>query len=343
MIEAVVDLDALSDKELLATRLCDLPISIERSELAERIAQLFAELEVKGLSFRPDCYLGDEWFSPENVPAIAIPFYLAHPRLKALEETMMMEVEGGTPAWCQRLLRHECGHAIEHAYRLHNKKGRRELFGPRSADYDPDTYRPHPYSKSFVRHLPNWYAQAHPDEDWAETFAVWLDPHTDWNRDYKGWKALAKLEFVDAVMRQVGRKPATVRDGKHEYELRSLRFTLDTFYKRRRRLYASDSPAFYDPDLRKLFAADAGDKPVGRKSAAAFLKRRKRQVLDSVSRWTGEHKVTIEILLKKLTDRAEALGLVLAKEDAETSIEVTAYLATLVTHYRFTGKFKRSV
>ena len=246
-------------------------------------------------------------------------------------------------SWCQRLLRHECGHAIEHAYDLHKKKRRREIFGPRSAEYDPDTYRPHPYSRSYVHHLPNWYAQAHPDEDWAETFAVWLDPHADWRRDYRGWKALEKLEFVEEVMAQVGARPALVTSGKKEYEVSSLRFTLDTFYKRRRKLYASDSPGFYDPDLRRIFAATPGEKPASRKSAAAFLRRRKKNFLDSVSLWTGEKKVTIEILLKKLIDRTDALSLVLAKEEGETSIEVTAYLATLVTHYRFTGKFKRSV
>lgn len=337
-------LETWSDEDLLATRLCDLPIAIEGSELVPRIEQLAAELEGRGLVFRPAFYLGDEWFSPEGVPAIAIPFYLAHPRLKALEEKMMMEVEGGSPEWCQRLLRHECGHAIEHAYGLHKARKRRELFGPRSADYDPDSYRPHPYSKSFVRHLPNWYAQAHPDEDWAETFAVWLDPAIDWRRQYKGWRALAKLEYVEEVISKIGRKPPPVSDGKHEYALSKLRFTLDTFYKRRRRLYATDSPDFYDNDLRRLFAALEGESKVPtRKGAAAFLRRHKRALLISVSRWTGERKVTIELLLKKLIDRTQTLSLVLAREEDVTIVEVTAYLATLVTNYRFTGRFKRSV
>lgn len=337
-------LETWSDEELLAARLCDLPIALAGSDLEARIAQLATELDGKGLAFRPELYLGDEWFSPEGVPAIAIPFYLAHPRLKALEEKMMMEVEGGTPEWCQRLLRHECGHAIEHAYVLHRAKKRRELFGPRSANYDPDSYRPQPYSKSFVRNLPNWYAQAHPDEDWAETFAVWLDPATDWRKQYRGWKALAKLEYVNEVMTRIGRTAAKVTAGPHEYDIKTLRYTLDTFYKRRRRLYATDSPAFYDPDLRRLFAAAEGEqKAATRRSAAAFLRRHRQALLDSVSRWTGEKKVTVEILLKRLIDRADALSLVLARDESVTAVEVTAWLATLVTHYQFTGRFKRTL
>ena len=124
------------------------------------------------------CYLGDEWFSPAGSPAIAIPFYLAHPRLKTLEMHQMLQVEGGTPEWCQQLLRHESGHAIDHAYRFSSRDDWHAVFGSPETEYSPETYQPRPYSKGFVRNLPNWYAQAHPDEDFAETFAVWLSHDT---------------------------------------------------------------------------------------------------------------------------------------------------------------------
>jgi Putative zinc-binding metallo-peptidase len=332
--------ETLADEELLRVRICDLRVNIAESELEPRVQQLYAELEARSLALRPVCYLGDEWFSPEGVPAISIPFYLAHPRLKALEQSMLMEVEGGDPAWCQRLLRHECGHAIDHAFSLQKRRRRRELFGPNSADYDPNTYRPQPYSKSFVQNLPKWYAQAHPDEDWAETFAVWLDPESDWKKRYRGWKALAKLEYMDEVMRRLAGKTPRVSDGPHDYEIRQLRTTLGGYYKKRKRLYAADAPDFYDRDLRKLFGS--GPSP-SRRSAAAFMRRRRKQITDCVSRWTGERKITIESLTKKLTERAETLGLLLARDEADVSTDVAAYLATLVSHYRFTGKFKRSV
>jgi hypothetical protein len=237
-------------------------------------------------------------------------------------------------------LRHECGHAIEHAFELHKRRRRKELFGARTSDYDPEVYRPQPYSKSFVHNLPNWYAQAHPDEDWAETFAVWLDPDSDWRKRYRGWKALSKLEYVDELMRELAGKPPKINSGAREGEVKRLKSTLASFYKRRKRDYAEDMPDFHDRDLRELFGA--GDSPT-RRTAAAFLRRHRKQIIDCVSRWTSERKVTIELLTKKLTERSEALGLTLARDEAEVSTDVAAYLATLVTTYRFTGKFQRSV
>jgi len=330
----------LPEAELLAVRICNLNVTIAGTELEARVGQLYAELEARSLAVRPPCYLGDEWFSPEDVPAISIPFYLAHPRLKSLEQKMMMEVEGGDPEWCQRLLRHECGHAIEHAFNLHKRRRRKDLFGPRSSDYDPYTYRPHPYSKSFVQNLPNWYAQAHPDEDWAETFAVWLDPASDWRKRYRSWKALPKLEYVDEVMTALKGKPPQVRRRRRDRELRTIQATLGNFYRMRKKRFAADAPDFYDADLRRLFGPSG---ELTRRTAAVFLRRHQKRIVDCVSRWTNEKKVTIELMTRKLTARAETLGLMIGRDEMEITTDVVAYLATLVTHYRFTGKFQRSV
>src|SRR5438445_11012067 len=237
----------LPDNDLLKMRICDLYVRIHGSELEERIQQLYHELEARGLPFRPDCYLGDEWFSPEGSPVIAIPFYLAHPRLKHLELDQMLEVEGGTSEWCMQILRHECGHAYDHAYQFSSTEAWVEMFGNREVEYEPETYRPRPYSKSFVRHLPNWYAQAHPDEDFAETFAVWLaTPPDDWRQRYRGWKAIEKLEYVDKLMNEASGRHPTVTGGRRISEARKLRKTLAHYYAARRKLYAEDFPDFYE-------------------------------------------------------------------------------------------------
>ncbi len=333
---------SLPDAELLAMRICDLPIQIEGSAIQPHLDQLSAELDARGIRFRPRFYLGDEWFSPEDVPAVAIPFYFAHPRLLALEQEMMLEVEGGDPKWFQKLLRHECGHAIEHAYQLHLRRRRQELFGKRTVEYDPDTYRPHPYSRSFVRNLPNWYSQAHPDEDFAETFAVWLDPGVDWRKQYAGWKALQKLEYVDELMLDIRGRPPRVTGGRLQSQASRLRSTLETFYRKRRKLYATDAPDFYDRDLRRIFEAAEGAPP-GTRGADAYMRRNRRAMIDSVARWTGERKVTIEHLVRRLMERAAELNLKVGRDEMRTSMEVSAYLATLVSNYRFTGKFKRNV
>src|ERR687895_991861 len=197
------------DEKLLDLRICDLKVTIEGSILEDRIADLQRELDARSLTFQPHFWLSGEWFSPDGVPGVAIPFYLAHPRLEKLERSQMLEVEGGTPEWCMKILRHEAGHAIDNAYRLRTRLRRQRVFGPSYIQY-PDYYTPKPYSKSYVLHLDSWYAQSHPDEDFAETFAVWLKPDSQWRERYDDWPAIKKLEYVDVLMRELAGKPMLV-------------------------------------------------------------------------------------------------------------------------------------
>ena len=171
-----VDWASLPDDKLLDVRMCDLGVTIEGTELEARIATINGELSARGIKyFRPRYWLSDEWFTPDGVPGVAIPFYLAHPRLAKLELAQMLEVEGADELGCLRILRHEVGHALDNAYAVRRRPTRRRLFGNPATEY-PEYYTPKPYSKSYVHHLDHWYAQSHPDEDFAETFAVWLDP-----------------------------------------------------------------------------------------------------------------------------------------------------------------------
>lgn len=317
-------------------RICDLRLTIAGTELESRIETFHRELSEKDIVLKPLCYLGDDWFCPEGASTIAVPFYLAHPRLKKLEERMMMEVEGGTEAWCLSLLRHEMGHVLNHAYLLEKDPGWQKLFGRPSLEYS-ESFRARPYSKRFVRHLDGWYAQSHPEEDFAETFAIWLTPGLDWKKQYRAWKALEKLDYVDGLMKNLaGKSPAQFSRIKMS-EASRLRSRLESYYRRRRRLYAQDFPDFFDSDLRRLFvefgAAASGEK------AAPFLRRSRKQLLDAVSLWTGEPKFTVNRLLRALIDRCAELELGLRADSA--GLEIAAYLAALVSHYRMTGKFKK--
>jgi hypothetical protein len=334
---AVPDISALTDDELLRMRICDLKLKIAGTELESRIEKFYAELSAKGVSIRPICYLGDEWFCPEGSATIAIPFYLAHQRLKRLEEKMMMEVEGDTEAWCLRLLRHEMGHVLNHVYLLGKDKRWQKLFGPPSLEYS-ESFRARPYSKRFVRHLDGWYAQSHPEEDFAETIAIWLTPEIDWRNQYKGWKALEKLEYVDRLMGELTGKPPLVFSKARISEAARLRSRLELHYKRRRQTYAQEFPDFFDADLKKLFV-DAAASPGGER-AAVFLRKNSKLILNAVSAWTGEPKFTIHRVLRGLTDRCADLDLRLKAQSA--AVETAAYLATLASHYRLTGKFKDS-
>ena len=210
----------LPDRELLNCAFADLGVRIEGSVLEERVERINEELRRRGLRFRPAFWLSEEWFSPDGVPGVAIPFYLAHPRLAKLEKRQMLEVEGGTRQWCLRILRHEVGHAIDNAYRLHRRRRWRELFGPSSQPY-PEFYSPKPYSKRFVLHLDSWYAQSHPSEDFAESFAVWLRPGSRWRTQYAGWPALKKLRYVDELMREISTSAPWCDRGRRSIRLHS--------------------------------------------------------------------------------------------------------------------------
>lgn len=336
----------LTDEELLELRICDLGLRIEGTALEERIERLDRELETKCLEFRPHCWLSDEWFSPDGVPGIAIPFYLAHPRLMRLEHRQMLEVEGGTRDWCMRILRHEAGHAIDDAYRLHRRRKWREVFGKYSEPY-PDTYQPKPYSRRYVLHLDPWYAQSHPAEDFAETFAVWLKPRSKWRKTYQGWPALKKLVYVDELMQEIRDGKPQVRTRRRVEPIRSIRKTLGQHYKAKRARYGIDHPYSYDRDLRRLFAdpAESGHRPdsspVGHgRSASAFLRRIRPELRRVVARWSGQYQYTIDQVLNEMIERCRELNLRLDRPHADAKRDVLVMLTVQTMNYLHGGHHK---
>jgi hypothetical protein len=275
-------------------------------------------------------YLSDEWFTPDGAAAIAVPFYLAHPRLAKLEEAQMLEVEGGEHEWCMRILRHEGGHAIDNAYRLRLRRERRRLFGLPTKPY-PESYTPKPYSKSFVLHLDAWYAQSHPDEDFAETFAVWLTPNSEWRNRYAGWPALKKLTYMDALMQSMRGTTARVVNTTEVDPLSKLRKTLRQHYKNKRRHYGVDHPNFYDRDLRRLFS----ESPEFTSSitAAQFIARIRRPTRRLVASWTGIYQYTIDQVLEEMIARSRELKLRLAVPEDRARQEFAVLLTVQAMNY----------
>ena len=214
-----------------------------------------------------------------------------------------------------RILRHETGHAIDTAYRLRRKRRYREIFGKVSQPY-PEFYQPKPYSKRFVLHLDMWYAQSHPVEDFAETFAVWLRPRSRWRTRYKDWPALKKLEFVDELITEIrGTKPA-VTSREHVDSLRTIRRTLRQHYEKKRDHYGLDHPNFYDRDLRRLFSDSR--EHAKNPSAARFLSRIRPEIRKAVSLWTGEYQYTIDQVLSEMIERCRELQLRLSTSEEQT-------------------------
>ena len=215
-------------------RIRDLGLTIEGTWLQECVDRLYDELDERLLRLKPHVWLSDDWFSPANIPGFAIPFYLAHPRLRRLEHDQCLDVEGASRAECMRIMRHEAGHAFQHAYQLQRRRRWQELFGKSSTRY-PEYYRPNPASKRYVQHLRLWYAQSHPDEDFAETFAVWLRSRADWRKKYVGWPALKKLEYVDELMADVGWRKPVITTRRVIEPIRKINKSLAEHYADRRR------------------------------------------------------------------------------------------------------------
>jgi putative zinc-binding metallo-peptidase len=300
------ELNRMTDEQLLDIRFCDLSLSIEGTTLDHRVASLYEELEARGLSFRPHIWLSEEWFTPDDVPGFAIPFYLAHPRLSKLERKQMLEVEGGTKRECLRIMRHEAGHAIDNAFRLHRRRRYRELFGPFSSPY-PNWYKPRPNSRDYVLHLPAWYAQAHPAEDFAETFAVWLRPLSGWRKRYAGWPALQKLEYVDELMNEVAGRSPVNKSRERVEKLPELGITLRDHYQKKREHYAFKWPPDYDRALFRIFSTERGN--TSAPGAAGFLRRHRRELCHEVAEGTGAHHYAIDQMLSHMINRCRELKL----------------------------------
>lgn len=329
-----------SDEKLLDLPMCRLHVTLDSPFLAGHIQQLYDELEARQLKFRPHFWLSNEWFTPDGVPGIAIPFYLAHPRLVKLEAAQMLEVEGGTAQWCMRILRHEAGHAIENAYRIRRLRSRQQMFG-RSSDPYPKYYSPRPYSRSFVRHLDVWYAQSHPDEDFAETFAVWLTPDSTWADRYKEWPVLRKLQYMDGLMRGLAGIAPTVTTKDEVDPLPSLKRTLREHYERKRNHYGIAHSSSYDPDLKRLFSDDPAHSD--KISAASFLNRFRREVRRKVAAWTGEYQYTIDQVLEDMIQRCLELHLHLSIAEEQAKLDFTILLTVHTMNYLRSGRHKVAV
>jgi hypothetical protein len=315
----------LDDEALLGRRICDLKLRIAGSPVEPFIQQLYDELDAAGIRFKPRCYLATEWLCPDLEPLIGIPFCLAHPRLRALEKTMMLEVEGGSPRECMQLLRHETGHALNYAYKLYRRSRWRELFGPMSTPYNPHSYQQAPYSRRYVVHLKDNYAQAHPDEDFAETVATWLTPGLDWRRKYAGWGAITKLEYVDHLMEDIAERQPLVTDASPLWPANRARSTLKTYYKRKRREFAEAYPGYYDDMLKRIFTTERG-------AATAYktLRGHRAMLRNTIARWGSVPKYAADQLIRRLAKRCKELDLHLRSDEATALVEIGILLTAVV-------------
>ena len=328
---------SLPDEQLLQLRLRDLKVKVEGTWLEDCLKALHEELKERDLRVRPHAWISSEWFSPDSTPGIAFPFFLAHPRLMQLEKKKIFDVEGGTWSECMGILRHEAGHVVQHAYQLHRRRQWQQLFGPSSRRY-PRYYQPNPASRNFVQHLRLWYAQSHPDEDFAETFAVWLRPRSNWRTRYAGWPALKKLEYVDELMDEIAGKRPLLTGRERVDPLNELSQTLGEYYKKKQALYAFDPPKTYDRDLYRLFSADP--RHSRSQPASMFIRRHRARIRQLVAKWTGENQHTLDAVLDDMIIRCREHNLRAVGSERKLFMDFTVLLTAKTIHALF-GPSKR--
>jgi hypothetical protein len=313
---------------LLDTRICDLGLSIEGSAVEKFVQQLYRELEQKKiLRFRPPCYLTDEWGCPSGEPTIGIPFYLARKDLAQIEkENNDLE----TDREIMMYLRHEAGHAFNYAYKLHRTPEWKQLFGPYRRPYR-ENYRPILFSKEYVRYLPGWYAQKHPDEDFAETFAVWITPRSGWRRKYRDWGAIAKLKYMHRIARELGGAEPLRKRASPDVTTAQMEMTVGEFYRNS----SEQVPllaATQDGDLAAVFHASKTSKHA--RCAREFLEKHRKTIVDQIARWTAIERPVVRRFMQSLERRSAELGLKIdGKKEAEYLSEVTVFATTLVMNH----------
>ncbi len=324
--------------ELLNTRICDLGLQIESSLVEPYVARLHREVESKKLDFLPKLYLTDGWGCPDQVPVIGIPFYLTDKHLMRLEEEQTGEIED--EQMLMMLLRHEAGHAINYAFRLWEYDGWAEHFGNFDKPYR-DTFRPDKLSKEFVRHISHHrygrtYAQKHPDEDFAETFAVWLTPRSGWKHKYRYWPALKKLKFVDELMKQIREVEPLRTDGGLLQPIEELTITLAQHYGQRAERYRAAAQGYVDDKLHEVFPEI---KSRNLRPVSELLKIYQRDLLERITRWSGLDEEEASVILSKLQDRAVALGMMYRRKDLQQKLlDLTALATSLAIDFAYTGR-----
>jgi putative zinc-binding metallo-peptidase len=323
-------------QEILGKPIRDLGLKLEGSPLERFVQQLYRELDRKGLKkFRPACYLTDEWGCPSGEPIIGIPFYLADPNLARLEKEMN-DLEDSRQI--MMYLRHEAGHAINYAYALHKTPEWKLTFGPYRKPYR-DAYRPIPFSRSFVRHMEGWYAQKHPDEDFAETFAVWLTPGSRWRQKYKGWPALEKLRYVDRTFRKLRFTDPVRPRGRTDITVEEMDTTVGEFYEAALSEQPSPGELPLDADLQDIFKVGRRRK-VGVRPAVELLRENRKSLVDKLTYWSGVPRPLIRKLVESIETRVGEMDLrANVKLEKAYLTEITVYATALAMNYVARGKF----
>lgn len=344
----------------------DLGLPIAGTRLESIAQEFFLELARVGIGrLRPRLYLARGWGVSLHHAVIAVPYYLAHAELSRRHARETGHLEDFHRISLLRRLRHSMGHVFAYAYRIYEQSKWIEHFG--SMGQPPaEPFLPRPFSRKYVKHLPGWHAQRHPDEDWAETFAVWMTPERDWQLEYGEWpEALAKLAFCDQLVRSLREAPPlllpSLVDEEEEFSLVELD---DHSIKLQPAPEDAELPIGVDGTLRIVFeeysyrlksdrslnefkkieggvsGETGGGVPREWTPASALFTEIHDDCIEHVHKWTGHRKDRIRSLLEHLRERAEAMGLgYRADHERQAAVALTAYITALSMNYMHQGRY----
>lgn len=293
-------------QQLLDLPMKKLPLEDVESRLKRYKFLLQKELRSKGLAFDFHLWISDEWFCPDGVPGFALPFYLFNKKLMKIQKKQTGLVEGVSEFQILKLMRHELGHTIDNAYALRTNKQRQEYFGSSKQAY-PTSYAPNPYSKNFVHYLGDNYAQSHPDEDFAETFAYWLDPSKQWRLKKLSPVVQKKLEFMDELMNSLVGVKAKLKNKFKVEPIEKNSKSLKEHYNLLNQQRDGVALKRVDHHLRSAFPEQKSSRTLI--SFSQFEKRKRKTLCREVAQKTGFHQYEVQWALKTLSQRAQSLGI----------------------------------
>ena len=323
-------------QQVLATPICTLGLKLAGSPVEPFVEQMYQELSDKGLiRFHPGVYLSDEWGCPSGEPVIGIPFYLGDKRLSEIE-AQVNDLESDDEV--MMYLRHEAGHAFNYAYKLYRTAEWKAMFGPFRRAYR-ENYKPVAFSRRYVRHIAGWYAQKHPDEDFAETFAVWLTPDSKWRSKYKHWGAIQKLEYMERIGETLGGTDPLRKRGRPDITVDDMEQTVAEFYQQSLEGIAAPDDVAMDTDLIDMFPSTRVPQAEQR-TAAELIKEHRKTLVDKVTYWTGVQRPTAKKLVESVEQRARELELrVNTRREPEYITELSVYLTAMAMNYLLRGNF----
>lgn len=309
----------LEKEQLILQNFRDLDFELSEHPVWEACLQVCSELKEKGLKITPHFWIADEWFVPDGVRGIGVPFWCLEPILREVHQEQVGEIDGETYEEWLKIIRHECAHVLDNAFHLRKLRDRQEIFGPCSKRY-PKTYSPNPESTDFVENLPDYYAQAHPEEDWAETFAVWLGSKKyEWRTKYKGTKALEKLRYLDSVMTELKGKRVLYGKKTTPYKITNSKQSLEEFYIERRKDLNIRRRPYFLKETQTVFTQRPGTVAAGE-----FLERNRSFLVRNISKQLGRHEFQVGRLIKDIERSGE--NLYLKKSQNETKKALLAMI-----------------